>query len=74
MASRFFVTIATLLILAGTAGFFVSAGWVPWTYVAAFLGVTLAIWGFVARRKKRAAPASWVPRRNSGAAGPDPMA
>jgi hypothetical protein len=55
MASRWFFTVATLLIAAGAAGFFVSAGWVPWTYPVIFLAFCLAVWGFVAREQGDAA-------------------
>ena len=56
MASRFFFTVATLLISAGAAGYFVSAGWIPWTYPVIALVFVLAVFGFVARRKRPVAP------------------
>lgn len=58
MASRFFFTFTTLLIMAGGAGFFVAAGWIPWTYPVVFFAVALAVWGFVARRKRPVAPST----------------
>jgi len=69
MASRFFFTVTALLIFAGAAGYFVSAGWIPWTYPVLGFVFLFAVWGFMARRKRPVAPLDYRRRHPEDFAG-----
>src|SRR5215204_2035604 len=69
MAFRFFFPVATLLISAAAAGFFVAAGWKPWMYPVIAFVVLLAVWGFAARRRRPVAPLDYRRRHPEEVAG-----